>query len=251
MRLLAITLLAAPALAACNAEPEAEPETPHAAATTAATPRPDLARCEAAHVPAEGYGYGDEPIAVPADFTPFMAASETELAILTQTGSTICWNLGWISHFDIADQLVGERLLGLQYAGFESFGYLLVDRAGEGSITDTGARPVFSPDGRRLAALQISDSGWGGMEGFGIWELSAATHRALARQVAEQDNDWTLPPPLSDQTQDWRLDGWRGNGCVGMSALPLDPKTYQPLNERRTYFASEANGWQVMAGTCP
>lgn len=251
MRRIVLPLLAAGGLASCNAEPEAEPAAPTGTATPAAAPRPDLARCHELHVPAEGYVYGEEPISVPADFAPFMAASATELAILTQGGSTICQNLGWISHFDISDRLMGERLVGLQYVGYESFGYLLVDRSGAGSITDIGSRPVFSPDGRRFAALQVSDSGWGGMEGFGVWDLAADGHRALLLQVADRTNDWTLPAPFSDRAQDWRLDSWQGNGCVAMSAVPLDAKTYQPLGGRRTYFASEANGWHVVAGACP
>jgi hypothetical protein len=237
------------ALIACSAEPATDPAAGQSPSTDAAMP--DLARCDAGHEEAEGYAAGDEPIVVPAEFSPPLAASALEFAVLTRNGDTLCHSLAWVSQFESVEWLVGERLLGIEYTGYESFGYFLVDRAGAGSITEVGAKPMLSPNGRRLASLQLSEAAWGGLEGFTVWQLETDGHSELTRQQATAANGWTTPAPFDAPAHDWRMDGWQGNDCFAMSAIPVATEPpWEPLAERRDYFASEANAWRVEEGTC-
>lgn len=112
----------------------------------------------------------------------------------------------------------GGRFLGFAFTGYEYFGYLLIDRAarGEAALIETGAVPAFSPDGRHFAAIQLSGSGWGNLEGLGIWDVSpgGVTQRLFLT---------ALPAG-----EDWRIDGWRRAGCIALSAAAMNAEPGAP-----------------------
>ena len=119
----------------------------------------------------------------------------------------------------------GGRFLGFAFTGYEYYGYLLIDRAarGEDALIETGAAPVFSPDGHHFAAIQLSGSGWGNLEGLGVWDVGggAVTQRLFLS---------ALPAG-----EDWRIDGWRHSGCLALSAAAMNAEPAAP----RLRFALE------------
>lgn len=119
----------------------------------------------------------------------------------------------------------GGRFLGFAFTGYEYYGYLLIDRAarGEAALIETGGAPVFSPDGRHFAAIQISGSGWGNLEGLGVWAAGAG---AVSQRLFLS----ALPAG-----EDWRIDGWRRAGCVALSAAAMNAEPAAP----RLQFALE------------
>jgi hypothetical protein len=119
----------------------------------------------------------------------------------------------------------GGRFLGFAFTGYEYYGYLLIDRAarGEAARIETGAAPVFSPDGRHFAAAQLSGSGFGNLEGLGIWDVGAT---AVAQRLFMS----ALPAG-----EDWRIDSWPRAGCVTLSAAPMGAEPNAP----RLQFALE------------
>jgi hypothetical protein len=119
----------------------------------------------------------------------------------------------------------GGRFIGFMFSGYEYFGYILIDRAAQGNAAqiETGDKPVFSPDGRHFAAVQLSGSGWGNLEGLSVWSLrpGGTTQRLFFS---------ALPAG-----EDWRIDGWRRDGCIALSAAPMNAEPAAP----RLQFALE------------
>jgi len=106
-------------------------------------------------------------------------------------------------------QYGGGRFLGFSFMGYEFFGHTLVDRrmSGEAAVVETGAPPVFSPDGRHFVALQISESAFGNFEGLGLWEVRPDG-------IAQLFFTDALPHAM-----DWRVDGWASEECAALSAV--------------------------------
>ena len=245
------------ALAACGqadapvqpvaSEAAANPPAPTAPAT------PDLAACDAAHELDEGAGGNVQPIDVPATIRDIAAASPHELAILTRAGATVCINLSWIYGINDAEWLADDRLLGFATHGFEAFGYLVIDRQGRGTQTETGDRPVFSPSGMRFAAVQVSDSEWGGLEGFAVWDVTPDG----VREVGRDATDWNAPNPpvypavFMEHPGEWAITRWHGEGCVGLAMTPYVQGPKAPPPAVRPFHAREADGWKVTPGPCP
>lgn len=141
----------------------------------------------------------------------------------------------------------GGRFLGFVFSGYEYYGYLLIDRAarGDGAQIETGAAPVFSPDGRHFAAIQFSGSGWGNLEALSVWDVAprAVTQRLLISAV-----------PAGE---DWRIEGWRRAGCIALSAAPINPEATAQATTRVQYalefgplitFAQTENGAACTSG---
>jgi hypothetical protein len=102
---------------------------------------------------------------------------------------------------------------------------LLVDRAmaGDEAMIDTGEAPVFSPDGRHFAAVQLSGADTGNLEGLGIWAVRpAGTVQIFASDV--------LP-----EGEEWRIDGWPRADCVSVSWRERPPGAAEPSPERRHF----------------
>jgi len=126
-------------------------------------------------------------------------------------------------------QFGGGRFLGFSFIGYEYAGYVLVDRAaaGEAALIDTGAAPVFSPDGDHFAAVQFSGAGWGNLEGFGLWRVGPAETRQRLLSSA-------FPPG-----EDWRIDGWPRSDCVAVSAVAERSGGDAQAPARRIHFSIE------------
>ena len=126
------------------------------------------------------------------------------------------------------------RFVGFSFSGYEFYGYSLVDRAmaGEAAMIETGEMPAFSPDGRHFAAVQFSGSGWGNLEGLGLWEIRPDG----AVQLFFTDD---LP-----EGEDWRIDGWPREDCVRLSAVaatwrPPEGQERDLPTAPRTHFGVE------------
>ncbi|MBN8500690.1 MAG: hypothetical protein J0M19_06020 [Sphingomonadales bacterium] len=158
------------------------------------------------------------------------------------SGKTICIDVRWIEHIESIRPSRDKRFFGFEWVGYEAFGFIVVDRAGRGDQIDTGTAPVWSQSGRRLAAADLSESGFGALNAFAVWDVTPAGFK----QLATVD---TLP------SGDWRVGLWRSETCVSLSVLPSDrqPEDAQDMAKapRDPWFAAAANGWKPQPGTCP
>jgi hypothetical protein len=156
---------------------------------------------------------------VPADLRPlFRQVTRDRLVIRDLRGADIVLDIRQYEP-DEFRQFAGGRFIGFSFTGYESFGYLLIDRAmtGEEAVIATGDRPVFSPDGRYFAAVQSSGGAeTGNLEGFALWQVTADGSRQRLFNTA-------LPPG-----EDWRVDGWGREDCVGLSAAPPGTRDATP-----------------------
>lgn len=211
------------------------------AATTANAP--DLAACPASELVDEDYREREAPIPVPTEFAGMVETSMDHFAISTFSGSTVCVDTGWMEAIEGAKVSADQRFLSFEWAGYEAFGYIVIDRSGTGQVIETGNAPLASPSGIRLASVDLSESGFGGFNAFGVWQIESAGLRELAKM---QDG---LP------AGDWRIAGWAGDECVNLSLLPIER---QPSDAgdfetaaRDPWFAAEASGWTPAPGACP
>lgn len=133
-------------------------------------------------------------------------ATRDRLVVRGRDGADIVLDIGQYEPEEF--QSFGDgRFLGFSFMGYEFAGYTLIDRrqSGENAVIATGVRPVFSPDGRYFAAAQLSGAGWGNLEAFGLWEVTA-------EGVRQRLFDTALPA-----AEDWRVDGWPRADCVALS----------------------------------
>jgi hypothetical protein len=152
------------------------------------------------------------------------AASPDVLLVRGLGGRDIAVEIAW---YDVErfEQLQGGRFLGLVVTGHEAHGYILVDRgaAPGDAVHDTGARPTFSPDGRWFAAAEMSDAGFGNLQGVGLWEVrNEGTFRRFFTDALPYGSDW-------------RVDRWARPRCVAVSAVAAGSGT-PPL---RTHYGIE------------
>lgn len=233
------------ALAACSAQ------RPTAPMSQAVVSPPDLAACQSIPVlPMDAGEFGPaEATPVPDAFSPVVATDVSYIAVSTRAGGTVCADNSWTSEIVQMEWLAEDRFLGWQWWGYEAFGYMIADRRGEGSIMDVGARPHFSPSRNRMAALQISDAGWGGLEGFAVWQVTPDGFAALSIQVANEDG--IAPQVTTDNFGQWSFVGWRGEDCMQMALDPYETSPADPRGTaRRIYYAHQDNDWQIMEGRC-
>jgi hypothetical protein len=150
--------------------------------------------------------------AIPRELRDIVIESRAErLVVRGLDGQSIPVSLEWFEPTDFATYQ-DERFFGFRFIGYEEDGYVLVDRRARGgaAIVATGQAPVFSPDGRYFAAAEMSDSGWGNLNGVALWEvLPDGTMRRFFTDV--------LP-----RTEDWRVDRWVRPDCVAVSAMRSD-----------------------------
>lgn len=212
-----------------------------AASTAATPPKPDLSQCPRAE-PAE-LRERTRPVPVPPVFAAIAGSSMDHFAFTTAEGSTVCVDTTWIESVDRAELSEDGRFASFAWLGYEAFGHVIVDRSGRGQVVDTGNPPVASPSGRRLAAVDLSESGFGSLNAFAVWEVRPAG----LRQIAEVGEGF----PAGD----WRIEGWQGETCVRLSLVPLDryPEDWRDMDtaSRDPWFVAEAGGWKPAPGSCP
>ena len=206
--------------------------------------QPLLSQCEALAHQDVDLDFERDAIVVPETWSDFAAASQTWLAVKMTAGNTDCIDMGWVGEAR-EYEIFKDRFLGFEWIGYEAYGYTLIDRQGTGTILETGARPIFSPDGSMLAAIESSESGYGGLEGFAVWMVYDG---GLVGQY--------LTKRLPVEMTDWRIDRWENDMCVHISALEFDKigDNWDKLETlpRVDYVAGSAEGWAVKRGTtCP
>lgn len=184
----------------------------------------------------------EKPLELPGEWKAFAGSAKDWIAVRTQLGSVHCIDTTWQDQADGFEKL-SDRFLGYAWGGYEAWGYMLIDTAHTGTSMDVGAKPIFSPSGYRFAALQVSEAGWGGFEGFAIW-------RTYEGGIVPEHVDTQLYG-----SADWKFDRWEGDDCVHLSAIPYERITdWEKLSEypRDTYIASSRSGWKLTPGTaCP
>lgn len=239
--------LGALALAACGAQaPEAEATEAAAddspAVATPAAAMPDLAACPQPEPVDRSERLRAEAIPVPAALREVMRSDMENFALSTLGGGTVCVDASWMEAVDNARLSPDGRFASFDWFGYEAYGHVIVDRHGKGTVIDPGVRPLPSPSGNLLAAIDITESGYGPLNAFTVWRVDPAPISRLA-QVEE------VPAAT-----DWKVERWRSEGCVELSAIPWeaysDPEA--PADPpREAYHARRAGGWSVEPGRCP
>jgi hypothetical protein len=209
--------------------------TPVFAATPAA---PNLASCARPKSPNEDL-QRKQPLPVPAGLRAIVKADLLHYAVSTTAGGTVCVDTSWIESVRDVTGAQDGRFLVFGWQGNEAHGHMIVDRAGRGQVIDTGVAPTFSPSRTLLAAVEMSESGFGSLNAFAVWRVEAVG-------VHESGRVEDLP-----SMSDWRIDRWTGENCVALSALPLDAE--EASRAARTRFAARpaGRGWTVTKGSCP
>jgi hypothetical protein len=192
-------------------------------------PKPQLARSKAVPLPPGGLG-------------GILASSSSMIAVVAPGGATRCVDARLMRSADDFRLSQSDRFLtfgwaGVQEDGYRSDGHKLVDRA-TGQVIETGGTPVFSPSGNLFAAAYQSESAFAELEGLGVWRVGPGG----PIQIAEVDG---LPEML-----DWRVDGWVGESCVNLSAVPFALAPVGTSNftgiARERYSARQVGvSWQV------
>lgn len=148
--------------------------------------------------------------AIPAEYAGIVSVASPELLLVKALdGGDIPVDIDWMEPEDFHSFAQG-RFFGFSFTGYEYYGYVLVDRtmAGEAAVFETGEMPAFSPDGHHFVAAELSDSGFGNLNGVGLWAvLPTGTVRRFFTDA--------LP-----SAWDWRADGWVREDCVALSAIP-------------------------------
>lgn len=192
MALLGMALLALPGIALAQAR--AAPDLTKCGKYKAAEGDPELAR--------------KGPLPIPVALRPVVAANRDFLAIRTLLGTTYCAPSHDWEKIDPPVLSPDKRFVGFGWYGYEAGGYILIDRAGKGARIDTGARPIPSPSGKRLASIEWSESGFGSLNGILVLDVLPDRLREGGRIGDGLENH-----------DDWRIDRWVGDSCFEVSAL--------------------------------
>ena len=246
MRRFAVTM-SAMFLTACGSQPgpteEASAPTAQPTGTVAAEATPDLAACPKPDTPvAPDTRLRTEAIAVPAALRGVMRADMESFAVSTLGGGTVCVDASWMEALDNARLSADGRFASFDWFGYEAFGHVIVDRDGKGTVIDPGVKPLASPSGKRLAAIDITESGYGPLNAFTVWQVDPAPISQLA-QVED------VPAAT-----DWKVERWAGEACVELSAVPWEvyAEPEAPADSPRAHYrARRAGGWSVEPGRCP
>jgi hypothetical protein len=165
----------------------------------------------------EGEPFLEKAPVIPKKYRSIIAASKTDLAVATETGKTICVKLGWIADIENYWNSPDMRFIGFDYSGYETHGHVMIDSKGVGQEIATGARPVFSPDNKHFAFVQLTDSGWGNFEGAAIWSVEANNSSSKVNYDTANDKGPKLPYGI-----DWKIDRWINNNGVSLSMIHPD-----------------------------
>ena len=198
MRAMGLTTLVLLAGCNSNAQPTQAEASREAEATVAPQTCPQFRKGED-----EGEATRPE---VPAKLAAYVSATETTVTVSRDTGKPACIDVSY-GAVERWDEFAQGRLLGVGLSGHEFNSYLVVDRDGTADPVETGRAPVFSPDGRRFASVDISASGFGAFEGLGVWAIEPGKIRNI---VLRRD--------LLELAYDWQLERWASDDCVVFSA---------------------------------
>lgn len=238
-------------LTGCKPEPAADPVVQDTAPAPVAAAKPDPGKCpppETAYDPTE-FGPREAPLVVPASIAAIAATDGNNLAVTRLDGGQVCHDVSWLYHLSKTAQTYGGgRFVAIGYDGYEAFGTLLFDRAGGGPVLDTGNPPTFSPSGALMAGLELTESGFGGLESFVIWQVRPGEVTEIHRMT----EDGSL---LNGELIEYEAAGWRSEDCLDIAAYASDDMAavdWDKTKARRTPFhAARSDGWRIAAGSCP
>jgi hypothetical protein len=216
-------------------------------AKPAPAPGPNLKQC-GIHKPQEGDPelMRKVPLPVPVRSRAVIAANRDFVAVRLLSGATLCLFAREWEAIEPPTLSPDGRFLGFGWGGYEAGGYMLIDRAGKGAKFDTGAKPVPAPNGKRLASVEWSESGFGSLNGVLVLDVLPGSLREAAR-ISD------MPEGLTD----WRFDHWRGDNCIEISALPFaamtQPDGSAPAGTPRKRFTVQPKGatWALTKAACP
>lgn len=230
-------IMAGPSEIASSAAASAAPGI--AAAPAPAPAPPDLAGCPDLGPPGDETRSRTVGLAVPAAMAGMLASDLDRYAVRALGGETVCIDTREMG--DARDHKLSAdgRFLSFHWDGYEGGGHYVVDRSGKGVAFDTGAPPVSSPSKRLIAALEWSESGFGSLNGFAVWQVSPGPMKPVAR-IEE------LPEGMTD----WRFDGWRGDACAQISAVLQENASFDEqvttMPPRERFFAEAGTGtWRI------
>lgn len=181
----------------------------------------------------------DKPLPIEKPFKGIVSASKTVMTVQALSGDPVCVPLGWISEASGFELSIDKRFLQFDHRGYESFGHVVVDRASR-EVIETGEPPLFSRDGRYFAAAQASPSGFGGLEGIAIWEVSPNAVKLLGKvEAGVTEGEWTV-------------DGFGPGPCVALSVRADDGTGATPAPLRRFSLVRQGGKWALgEASACP
>jgi hypothetical protein len=226
------------ALAAeANASETVPVSKPAASAST-----PSLARCPRLKAEETADRARTAALAIPAEFRWVARANVNHIAVATLSGGTVCVSTGYVESIGALRLTRDERFLHFPWHGNEAGGYFVVDRTGQGHSVDTGAIPTFSPSRARFASIEISESGFGSLNGFLVMAVDPSGMRQLAKL--------TDIPMLTD----WRIHEWVGESCINLSGIRQEdvPDNWANLGKAsRVRYAARAGprGWSLTPST--
>jgi hypothetical protein len=213
---------------------------------------PDIAACPEPEMRDAYMLQRTKPLAVPRAFAGMIRADMNRYAVSTLGGGTVCVDTRDMEgtaedHALSAD----KRFLSFTWQGYETGGHIVVDRSGAGQVVETGAEPSFSPSGKRFAAIEWSESGFGALNAFGAWQVEPEGVKTLA-----------LIEDMPAMTA-WKIDRWVGEDCIELSGVasdqvPDDPREIDSAPRTRFVAAQMAKpsgpaAWKLLLGveTCP
>ncbi|MEM6476282.1 MAG: hypothetical protein AAF687_08965 [Pseudomonadota bacterium] len=211
---------------------------------------PDLSSCPQGEGAAEELGVETEPVTLDPALASVAVTDGEQMAIETLAGDTICSNVQGLFSLDNPAFVMTERFFGTEWTAMEAFGYMLFDRAGKGSEVETGQAPVFSDGMHRMASIQFSGAGFGGLEGFVVWTVTEKGLKKLY-ELSSESNDIAMAYTYVDL----KLDGFVGQSCVRISGVASGEYT-RVANEggdlrfakRTEFFAREDKDWVITQG---
>jgi hypothetical protein len=208
---------------------------------------PDARTCPRPASPDGGERQRKTPLPVPPALRPTMGSSLYHYAVASHAGTRICVDTSWMETAETIAATPDLRFISFGWLGYETYGYILVDRAGRGKVHEIGAKPVFSPSRRLFAAIDQTESEFGSLSGLKVWRVDPA---AVVEIGAVAD----IP-----RMYDWRIDGWAGEACLNLSAIRFEEQQRDvPVDRmRRIRFVAKSGrgGWRVLpasgANRCP
>jgi hypothetical protein len=214
----------------------------------AAAPSPNLPGCPRPEQPEAGERQRKTPLPVPTPLRGTLRSSLHHYALPALGGGLVCIDTSWMETVENLALSADGRFLTFGWIGYETYGYKLVDRTGRGKAIEIGAKPVFSPSRRQFAAIDQTESEFGSLSGLALWSVGSAgvTEGAKVPDIPRMYN--------------WRIDGWVGEACLNLSAVPfsrMQGESEDVSKLRRDRFVAKPVGrtWRVLpasaANRCP
>lgn len=217
---------------------------------TQAIAAPDISSCPTPDDLEDSTFDAKKPATLDPAFAGVAVTDGKNLAVSTLSDATFCDPVHWVFSLKDPGFLMSQRFIGMKWYGLEADGYLLIDRAGKGGVVDTGRRPAFSDSVMRMASIQFSGAGWGGLEALAIWDVTEKGLKEIYRRPND-DSETALPNSYTD----FRIDSFVGQSCLRISAISNDEYRQRAEDgsdiayaDRTEFYAREDQGWVINKG---